>query len=190
MVDLAEIQAAYYMVAETGVLIAAVFYVLNLQTQRKMIKATQDSRRAEVTNNILRNLLSLESWRVFIDVMNLEWKDYDDFFKRYDSSISPDLAARRLFYLSTLEHVGYLLKMNIIDAETVYQTGGMQAVWFYTKMKPVIDGYRRASWGRERFMNVDYLAGVMHKMLIERDPTFKGDLYYFDADDMANAFKS
>ena len=90
--------------------------------------------------------------------MNLEWKDYEDFAKKYDSLISPDLSAKRLFYLSTLENVGYLLKMNIIDAETVYQAGGIQAVWFYTRMKPVIDGYRKVSWGVDRFKNVDYLA--------------------------------
>jgi hypothetical protein len=188
MVDLAEIQAAYYMVAATGVLVAAFYYVYNMRTNQRMMKATQDSRKAEVTNNILRNLLSLDSWKAFFDVMNLEWKDFEDFTKKYDSLVSPDLAAKRLFYLSTLENVGYLLKMKIIDAETVYEVGGIQAVWFYTKMKPVIEGYRKISWGRERFKNVDYLAGEMYRMILERDPSFKGDQFYFDSDDMATAF--
>jgi hypothetical protein len=31
MVDLSEIQAAYYMVAVTGVLVAAIYYVLNMR---------------------------------------------------------------------------------------------------------------------------------------------------------------
>ena len=43
MVDLAEIQAAYYMVAATGVLVAAVFYILNIRisqrNQELMLKA-------------------------------------------------------------------------------------------------------------------------------------------------------
>ena len=36
MVDMAQIQTAYYMVAATGVLVAAVYYVMTLRTtQRK-----------------------------------------------------------------------------------------------------------------------------------------------------------
>jgi len=35
MVDLAEIQAAYYMVAATGFLVAAVFYILNLRISQR-----------------------------------------------------------------------------------------------------------------------------------------------------------
>jgi hypothetical protein len=41
MVDLAEIQAAYYMVAATGVLVAAIYYVLNLRN-------TIDNRKAQL----------------------------------------------------------------------------------------------------------------------------------------------
>ena len=35
MVDLSEIQAAYYMVAATGVLVAAIYYVYNMKAIRK-----------------------------------------------------------------------------------------------------------------------------------------------------------
>jgi hypothetical protein len=38
MVDLAEIQAAYYMVAATGVLVAAGYYVLNMSARDAEIK--------------------------------------------------------------------------------------------------------------------------------------------------------
>jgi len=35
LVDLAEIQATYYMVAATGVIIAAAYYIYNIRTSRK-----------------------------------------------------------------------------------------------------------------------------------------------------------
>jgi hypothetical protein len=38
LVDLAEIQAAYYMVAATGVLVAAVYYVMTLRTTQRNMK--------------------------------------------------------------------------------------------------------------------------------------------------------
>ena len=41
MVELAEIQAAYYMVAATGVLVAAIYYVFNM-------RATLQTRQAQL----------------------------------------------------------------------------------------------------------------------------------------------
>ena len=38
MVDLVGIQAAYYMVAATGVLVAAIYYVLNMRNAEKLRK--------------------------------------------------------------------------------------------------------------------------------------------------------
>jgi hypothetical protein len=56
LVDLAEIQAAYYMVAATGVLVAAVFYVLNLRISRRnqelMLRAQEQSARARARENL------------------------------------------------------------------------------------------------------------------------------------------
>jgi hypothetical protein len=47
MVDLGEIQAAYYMVAATGVLVAAGYYIftlrINMRTQELALKAQQQN---------------------------------------------------------------------------------------------------------------------------------------------------
>jgi len=51
MVSFEEIQAAYYMVAATGVLVAAVFYVLNLRISRRnqdlSLRALEQSAQAQ-----------------------------------------------------------------------------------------------------------------------------------------------
>ena len=46
--DIVEIQAIYYMVAATVVLIAAAFYVVNLREQRKNMKTNLEIGRAFV----------------------------------------------------------------------------------------------------------------------------------------------
>jgi hypothetical protein len=40
MVELAEIQAAYYMVAATGVLAAALYYIYNVRANQKTARTT------------------------------------------------------------------------------------------------------------------------------------------------------
>ena len=47
MVELAEIQAAYYIVAATGVLVAATYYILNL-------RETNKNRRITLTNTMMQ----------------------------------------------------------------------------------------------------------------------------------------
>jgi len=61
MVDLAEIQAAYYMVAATGVLVAAVYYVMTLRTTQRNMKANLETRQAQFMSQISEDLTSLES---------------------------------------------------------------------------------------------------------------------------------
>ena len=82
MVDLAEIQAIYYMVAATGVLVAAVFYILNM-------RETTRNRRLTLTNNLMQNFTSEEGSRRWLELMTMEWKDFDDFRAKYDSSLNP-----------------------------------------------------------------------------------------------------
>jgi hypothetical protein len=188
MVELAEIQAAYYMVAATGVLVAAFYYVYNVRNTQKMMRANEESRKVQVTNNVLNNLLTEASWKCFADMMNMKWIDFEDFVKKYDSTVNPDLFAKRMSYLSTLDNMGYLYKNNIIDAKTMYEVGGIQSIWVYAKFKPIIDEYRKISWGNDRMRNLDYLANEMYKMTMLRDPNFKGDKFYFKSSDLDSAF--
>lgn len=188
MVDVSLLQSVSYVAAAIGVCLAAVYYMLTLRTSQRNIRMSLESRKIELTNNILHDLLSEESWKRFADLMNMEWTDFDYFMKKYDSTVNPELFAKRMSYLSTLDHIGYLYKLNVIDAETVYEVGGFHAIWLFAKFKPIIDEYRRISWGMDRFGNLDYLAGEMYKVLMRRDPSFKGDSFYIDSSDLATAF--
>jgi len=53
MVDLAEIQAAYYMVAATGVLVAAIYYMMTLRTTQRNMKMNLETRQAQLLMSIL-----------------------------------------------------------------------------------------------------------------------------------------
>lgn len=178
MIDL---QTVSVIVAATSV----VLYIANLfiSSQRE-----ERDRKIILTDNILHNQLSEESWKGLADVMNMEWRDFTDFIKKYDSTMNPGLFAKRMSYISTLDYMGYLYKMKVIDAETVYEVVGSQAIWVYAKFKPIIEEYRRISWGMDRFRNLDYLASEMYKIQVQRDPSFKGDNFYFDSSDLAAAF--
>ncbi|MGD0805669.1 MAG: hypothetical protein ABSA11_16530 [Candidatus Bathyarchaeia archaeon] len=99
MVDLSEIQAAYYMVAATGVLVAAVYYTLNM-------RETAKNRRATFANTMLQSTLT-EEWNLrHIEVMNMHWNDFEDFKRKYDSSVDPQIYAKRLSIWASDDRIG------------------------------------------------------------------------------------
>jgi hypothetical protein len=42
--------------------------------------------------------------------------------------------------------------------------------------------------GVDRFRNLDYLVSEMYRVKTRRDPSFKGDRFYFDSNDLDTAF--
>jgi len=68
---------------------------MTLRVQQTNMKETMLNRRATFTNNLLQSILSEEGQLRYIEVLNMQWTDFDDFVKRYDSSVNPQNYAKR-----------------------------------------------------------------------------------------------
>jgi hypothetical protein len=166
LVDLVEIQAAYYMVAATGVLVAAVFYILNLRLNQRTL-------RINMTNSLLQFYTSVEGQRVWIELLNMKWKDYDDFEKKYGSDNNVDNYAKRQAVWNIYNNVGKLLKAGLLDRETIYNSGQTSVVWMWEKFKPIVEEHRRRYSGKDAHAGFEYVAGEMLKMKLASDPSYK-----------------
>jgi len=166
MVDLSEIQAAYYMVAATGVLVAAAYYVVNL---RETIK----NRRATFANNILQSFMSEEGALRWVDILYMKWDDFDDYVKKYDSAVNRENFGKRIAFWNTCEAIGYQYRTGAIDLETVYNISGLWIMAAWTKFKPIIEKYREWEWPKTACSNWEYLANALEKMLKEKDAEYK-----------------
>ena len=89
MVDLFEIQVVYYMVAATGVLVAAVFHILNLRisqkNQEQSTKAQQqtlDTRQVQLFMNIYQKFEEPEFQNSYWEIILLQWRDFDEYIKK------------------------------------------------------------------------------------------------------------
>jgi hypothetical protein len=187
MVDLAEIQAAYYMVAATGVLVAAVYYILN-------IRAAERNRKIQLSTSITEKLGSKEFLRDFVELSNLDWRDPEAFAKKYDSSINSDISnenwAKRWHLWATYENLGYLLRNKLVDLEIVYNSQGVHPMIAWALCLPVLEYYRKKELGSRYFENFEYLARRMWEMGKMRgltSPDFKGGLM---ADGLKDVFES
>ena len=163
MVDLAKIQAAYYMVAATGVLVAAVYYVMTIRTTQRNLKENLETRQTQLYMQIYQQMSDEKFGKIYIDFMNMTWKDYDVFEKKYGSDEHPENYAKRWNLWYTCDGVGYILRRGKIDVETVTNLGGGFFVFVWEKSKDVIIEQRKKYGLPALLNNFEYPAGEVKR---------------------------
>jgi hypothetical protein len=119
----------------------------------------------------MQSLLSEESWRKWFELLSMEWKDYDDFEKKYGSDFNLDNASKRMNLWYQYDALGNLLRSGLADAETLYNVGSSAATWLWVKFKPIMNEHR-IRYGTT-LSGFEYLATEMMKMRMQRQPSFK-----------------
>jgi hypothetical protein len=136
MVDLAEIQAAYYMVAATGVLVAAGYYIQNLRTNEKIKRRDLVFQRLQASQ--------IQFYEAYLSVYMLEWKNYEDFRSRYYGKV--EQMSKVYFILSHFNALGILYKDGIADLDQIFQLyTPTSIITMYELLRPEILA-QRISW--------------------------------------------
>jgi hypothetical protein len=136
---------------------AAFYYALNL-------RETTRNRRMALTTNLMQSLFSEEGNRRFLNLLMMEWKDQDDFMKKYDSRVNGQNFIDRMTYWEACEILGYQYRAGLIDKQTLYGIGRGQITAVWAKFKPVIEEYRKADFLPDMFENFEFLANDLWKI--------------------------
>src|SRR5512136_2279842 len=145
MVGLTEIQEAYYMVAATGVLIAAIYYVIALRAQQNNMKTTLETRQAQLFMGIYQTYVTKELHRDIEIVLNAQFNDFEDWLSKYGPKSNPEEHAKFDSVISYMEGLGSLVKRGLIDPSYVVELLGLEVLYTHQKYQPVISGMRRAN---------------------------------------------
>ena len=165
MVSFQDIQTAHYMVAATGVLVAAVFYIVNL-------RETTKNRRITFTNSVTQQLFSEEGVRRELDCYSMQWKDFNDFKNKYDSSVNPESYVKRNSLLVQYDNIGRQYRSGVIDLDAFGSVSAYALVLAWLKFKPIIEGYRGLEYPRDGFSDFEFIAEALEKRLKDKDPEF------------------
>ena len=166
MVDLSLLQSVSYIAGALGVCVAAAYYVMNLREQRR-------NRRISQTNEMLRFFLSYEYQKIWFELLNMEWSNYDDFEKRYGSDYNLDNVAKRHMFWYNYDTLGNLLRDGYVDRNTIFNSSAMSVIFTWAKFKPILEENRRRYSGLESWKGFEYLANEMMRLSQLRDPSFK-----------------
>ena len=127
MVDLAEIQAAYYMVAATGVIVAAFYYVMTLRTTQKNSEETLETRQAQLFMGFYDKFTSIEGAESLLAIQEWKVESLDDFMEMWNNR-----ERNRIWgsIFMVFEGIGVLLHEELIEVRIVARYLGMyRFIW-------------------------------------------------------------
>jgi len=182
MVDLALLQTVSYIAAATSVCLAALYYALNLREANR-------NRRMALTTSLMQSFISEEGAKRFMDLANMQWTDFDDYYRKYDSTVNPENAAKRVAYWNACEVLGYQYREGIIDIGTLNAACTQLITTIWAKFKPIIEEYRKFDYSKNTYENWEYLANEMNRTILERDPSYRGPQRGLGGDAYEKAFK-
>jgi len=135
MVDISTLSTV---IAATSVVIGVVFAVLQL---RNLVK----TRKTDLVMRLYSTMGSEEWQKAWYIVWNLEFKDYNDFVKKYGQVTSETSSVNIPFYRIGLfyEGIGVLLNRKLVDIELVDDLFHSPILYTWEKMKPIVEGSRK-----------------------------------------------
>jgi hypothetical protein len=151
MVDVTEISA---IVAAAGVLIGVVYYILEMKHQTKI-------RKTDAFWRVYQSFTSKEFVEAQFKVWNLDFKDYNDFLKKYGSPFAESSVATAIGIVCNLyDGAGDLLYRGLIGHESV---SNIPSILVWRKVKPIIEGVRKEYNWTLLYNKFEYLYNEMQK---------------------------
>jgi hypothetical protein len=145
-----------------GVIAGITYYVMTVRNANR-------ARKTQTLMQLRERTLSTEWLQEFLELLECKWTDYDDFLRKYDSSVSRDNYVKRYRLWSYLDGIGYLLHQDLIDRDSVYHlmsAVGVNLHW--RKWKPIIEENRKRYDNPDWWMWFEYLADEVSKIRVER----------------------
>ena len=173
MVDLALLQSVSYMAGALGVCVAAIFYVLNLRISQRNMKQTLETRKLQFVTSITNQLLSEEGQRRYGELLNMEWKDYDDFERKYGTDYNLDNYAKRFCVWKTYNTLGMLIREKLIEPEVLYKINDVNPCFMWSKFKNIIVEQRKRYGDKDAYSDIELLNDEILRIMLSKDPSYR-----------------
>ena len=146
---------------------------LSQKTQELTLKAQEQSLETRQTQLFMQYFnfwMSPGYLEKFIEVMNQQWSDFDDYMEKYGYRTNPS----GFLAYTTIENfyggLGVLVKRGLVNPHLVHDLLDTDIINYRNKMRPIAEGMRRdkewATWGE----NSEYLYGEVYKIYREKHP--------------------
>lgn len=154
-----DVQTVSIAIASSGVFLAAVYYIFQIRHQTRI-------RQTDLVMRLHTTWGSSEYLEALSKMMIMEFKDYNDYKKKYVQSPTgfsekPEFIASNKIGIF-FQGVGVFLRMKLIDISLAMRLFGRSTIYTWEKMKPIVEGYRTKGYP-QIFADFEYLYNEIKK---------------------------
>jgi hypothetical protein len=160
------VEASLVNLAELGVLLVGVVLALQQLRDIKETRQTElETRQIETYLEWMRRVQNKEWMMAWVDVMNQEWEDYDEYVEKYGRRTNPEAYSNYIVTLQFYECLGLLVRRKIVDVDLVYEhIGGLATIQTWEKVGPLLKESRERSKRPIQFDSFEYLYNELKKL--------------------------
>jgi len=133
MVDISTLSS---LVAAISVVFGVIFAVLQL---RDLVK----TRQTDLVMRLYSAYGSKEFQEAWVETLRLEFKDYNDYLKKYGATSEKSVYTSVNMVASFFEGIGILLHRKLVDIALVDDLFSSDIIVTWHKMKPIVEGWRK-----------------------------------------------
>jgi len=168
MVSFEEIQAANYMVAATGVLIAAVYYVYNMRINQRTMKTTLETRQTQLFMQLLALYNSKDFMLDYARVAyEIQYENLEGWVRKYGPQTNREYWASWGRVGRFFDGTGILVRKGLIDADLVIDEMRELILLAWDKVKPWVLEARINMNSPHTWENFEFLAGEARKKHVD-----------------------
>jgi len=154
------IESIPYVLTGIGIIVSILYYASVLRNQNKTQQMQLETRNAQFFIQFAKELNTPGKSSNWAKLARYEWKDLEDFERKYGSVDNPEAFGMRWSYWASLNDLGWLVEKGMVDISDVNALAGQLTAWTWEKFKPIIYDHRAV------YNLPDYL--IYWERLIER----------------------
>jgi len=166
MIDQSALQTIGILLAGVSLTVAATYYTLTLRNNER-------TRKTQIFMQIFHQVISREFQRDWIDLMNMEWENYDDFENKYGSDNNPENYAKRVSTWMAMNGIGAMMVDGLIDPERLLKLVGTSSQFLWIKFKPIIYEQRARYGMPNAYQYFEQMAETLKNELRRQNEDFK-----------------
>jgi hypothetical protein len=155
--------------------IASFYYISTLRNTRRNQELQLETRQAQLFTQYALNFNTVDNLRNYIEILNWEWEDYNDFETKYGSDIDTQAWAMRTSLWASFNYIGKLLKEDLISLDLTYNLLSDSAIWQWAKWKDIIEEQRKRYYSSDFMAEWEYLSAELmrhkEKLGFQWEPT-------------------
>ncbi len=149
-----DITLAFMALQTVSIVVAVIYHIMTLRNTRKNQELQLETRQAQLYMNLYDTYHSPEFRKLLYTMLDLEWKDYDEWYEKYGRGNPEEIAFGSV--MGYFNGLGLLVKKGLIDADTVYDLLATWIVVVWEKYLPIVlaqrDVFNRPVWGEFEYL--------------------------------------